>query len=94
MADYLARVELFGANSEHYETLHESMKGLGFDKTIVYSDGTVKNLPTGTYVGTLNNEVGVVRDNIRRVADPLSTKEAAVFVCDFVNWASFLYSNP
>ena len=91
MSDYLARVELFGAGPEDYESLHESMKSLGFNKTILYSDGKINALPSGTYVGTSGDAVGVIRDKIRRVADPLSTKEAAVFVCDFTNWASYLY---
>lgn len=92
MADFLVRVELFDADSEQYDSLYEGMELLGFSKKMPASDGTQRNLPTGTYVGAKNSDAASVRDSVRRVADPLSSKAAAVFVCEFTGWASYLYS--
>lgn len=93
MASYLARVELFGADADNYESLYEGMSALGFSKTITFPDGGVNNLPTGTYVGTFIDDVSVVRERIKVIANPLSNKPAAIFVCDYNNWAAYLYPN-
>lgn len=93
MADYLVRVELFDADGDEYETLHENMKAIGFSKTIQAPGSETRKLPTGTYIGTKIEAVADVRDAIRRVADPLSSKAAAVFVCAFTDWASYLYTD-
>lgn len=93
MADYLVRVELFDADSDEYEKLYEGMKSLGFKKTIQANGSPLRMLPTGTYVGTSQSAVADVRDWIRKVADPLSSKAAAIFVCEFTNWASYLYTD-
>jgi len=92
MANYFARVELFGADSEKYEALHEKMKSIGFLRTVTYSDGTNQALPTGSYVGSKATEITQVRDQIRGVADPFSSRNAAVFVCQMDNWAAYLYA--
>lgn len=91
MADYIARVELFDADSDKYESLYEGMKAIGFVKTIQASGSQVRMLPTGTYAGVIQLKVADVRDLIKRVADPLSSKPAAIFVCNFTDWASYLY---
>lgn len=93
MADYLVRVELFDADGEDYEKLHEAMQSIGFRKTIQAPVSKVRKLPTGTYVGASTSEVSDIRDAVRRISDPLSSKSAAVFVCEFTNWASYLYSD-
>ena len=91
MAEYFARVELFGADAERYEKLHEKMEGIGFLRTVAYSDGEMKELPTGSYAGIKNDSIGIIRDQISNVADALSTQNASVFVCRMDDWASYLY---
>lgn len=93
MPDYLVRVELFDAESEEYEKLHEAMESIGFRKTIQAPGSVVRKLPTGTYVGSSPSEVADVRDAVRRVSDPLSSKSSAIFVCEFTSWASYLYTD-
>ncbi|EKN4139364.1 endoribonuclease GhoS [Yersinia enterocolitica] len=93
MADYLVRVELFDANSEDYESLYDAMATLGFSKTIQSPGGVVRKLPTGTYVGVKATSVADVRDSVCKIANPLSSKAAAVFVCSFTDWASLLYAD-
>ena len=92
MTDYFVRIELFDAEGDEYEKLYEAMEGLGFKKTIQAPGGPLRALPTGTYVGQSQSEVAEVRDWIRKVANPLSSKDAAIFVCAFSNWASYLYT--
>lgn len=91
MADYFVRVELFDADAEEYETLYNKMSALGFSKTMPPTGSNKKSLPTGCYVGTSANDTSTVRGRVSNAADPLSSKPAAVFVCEFSNWASFLY---
>lgn len=91
MADYLVRVELFGAEGDEYERLYEGMMSLGLTKTIQSLGQPIKKLPTGTYVGIIQLSAAEVRDSVSRIANPLSKGDAAIFVCEFTNWASFLY---
>ncbi|MBL3524159.1 type V toxin-antitoxin system endoribonuclease antitoxin GhoS [Serratia plymuthica] len=92
MADYVARVELFDADGENYETLHEKMKSLGFKREVTYSDGSVYNLPIGTYHGSSNSTSEALRDAIGNIGSPLSSKKPAVFVAKIDGWAAYLYS--
>ncbi|OTA16867.1 hypothetical protein Xvie_01546 [Xenorhabdus vietnamensis] len=92
MATYMVRVEIFGAGLREYELLHESMKLIDFNRNIRSSDGQIMALPTGTYVGTSLNTAAQIRDKVKRLADPLSSKAAAIFVCQYGEWAAYLYS--
>lgn len=94
MAQYLVRVELFGASANGYEDLHEVMEALGLKRTVVFSDGELRAMPTGTYFGESSLSVEALRDRVRVVSKPLSPiKNAAVFACGVQphQWAAFLY---
>lgn len=91
MAEYFARVELFGADGEKYETLHEKMDSIGFLRTVMFSDGTPQSLPSGSYAGVKNADINQIREQISNVANPLSTMSASVFVCKIDDWAAYLY---
>ncbi|MBP1035850.1 hypothetical protein J8631_09790 [Serratia fonticola] len=91
MADYAARVEIFNASADDYESLHEGMKAIGFSKEIIGDSGKISALPDGMYVGSRSENEYDVREMIKRIADPLSSKSAAIFVCSFVEWSGWLY---
>ncbi|WP_275553679.1 type V toxin-antitoxin system endoribonuclease antitoxin GhoS [Mixta sp. Marseille-Q2659] len=91
MADYLVRVELFGAGGDEYQALHEAMSRLGFSRTMVFDQGEVMALPIGTYIGSSSHSTSTVRDLVKQVANPQSTKQAAIFVCRYDDWSAFLY---
>ncbi|PRA53201.1 MULTISPECIES: DUF2622 domain-containing protein [Pseudomonas] len=94
MAQYLVRVELFGANGEGYEDLHEKMEALGLKRSVVFDDGKTYAMPIGTYFGSSSLDSGSLRDKVRIVSKPLSpTKEAAIFACQVQDqhWSAFLY---
>ncbi|WP_182056544.1 type V toxin-antitoxin system endoribonuclease antitoxin GhoS [Pantoea sp. ME81] len=92
MADYLVRVEIFDASGEDYENLHKSMAAYGFKKTIVGDSGNEKQLPTGTYVGIRSEAAHEVRDKVKSISKPYSSKDPAIFVCRFDVWSGYLYS--
>ncbi len=92
MAEYFARVEIFGAEAEQYETLHERMEAIGFLRTVMYSDGKLQQLPNGSYAGVKDEDIGSIREQISRLSDPLSSIRASVFVCEMKSWAAYLYS--
>lgn len=94
MTQYLVRVELFGANANGYEDLHESMKALGLKRTVVFDDGKNYAMPIGTYFGDSGLGLEVLRERVRNASKPLSpTKDAAVFTCAIQpgQWSAFLY---
>ncbi|AOM41419.1 type V toxin-antitoxin system endoribonuclease antitoxin GhoS [Xenorhabdus hominickii] len=91
MATYMVRVEIFGAGLREYDALHEAMKLIDFSRTVRYPNGEVMALPTGTYVGVSLNSAAQIREKVRKLADPLSSKTAAVFVCQYGEWAAHLY---
>jgi len=90
MANFIVRVELYGADAERYDALYEKMSALGLSKEI-RDNGTTYDLPTGTYCGTFNASAEDVQSAVKSVADPLSTKAASIFVCSFNDWSAFLY---
>lgn len=92
MANFLVRVEIFNANSENYEALHKGMAGIGFSKTVTFTDGSLRDLPIGTYFGSSNSIPDIIRDQVKVVANPQSSKAAAVFVAQVSDWSAFLYS--
>ena len=52
MANYMARVELHEAGPEDYERLHADMQQRGYLRDMTGEDGTIYQLPTGTYFVT------------------------------------------
>ena len=90
MSNFLVRVELFEADGEKYELLHEKMLSIGFYRAIK-SDGSVLKLPTGTYVGLNDNSSDVIRDSVKYLADPLSSGDASIFVCRYDDYSARLY---
>ncbi|WP_432323426.1 type V toxin-antitoxin system endoribonuclease antitoxin GhoS [Yersinia enterocolitica] len=90
MANFLVRVELYDASSEHYDALYERMKAIGFHKE-VNQGGKTYDLPTGTYVGTFGVGAEAVRKMVSAIADQLSSKAASVFACSFEDWSAYLY---
>ncbi|WP_147479755.1 DUF2622 domain-containing protein [Pseudomonas syringae group genomosp. 3] len=94
MPQYLVRVELFGANSEHYERLHANMDAMGIEREITFDDQSRRQMPAGTYFGFRNLSLASVHDKVQKVADPLSpAKPAAIFVAATKDgeWSAFLY---
>jgi hypothetical protein len=94
MAQYLVRVELFGASSDDYERLHANMDATGIEREVSFSDGSRRQMPSGTYFGLSGLSVSSVRDRVKTFANPLSPqKEAAIFVCQIKDeeWSAFLY---
>lgn len=92
MANFLVRVELYDASSEHYDAMYERMRAIGFYKE-VNQNNKVYDLPTGTYFGTFSDNAESVRRSVSAIADKLSSKSASVFVCSFDDWAGFLYTS-
>ncbi|EJG0682723.1 DUF2622 domain-containing protein [Cronobacter sakazakii] len=92
MANFLVRVELYDASSEHYDDLYERMRAIGFHKE-VNQGGKTYDLPTGTYVGTFNVDSLAVRIMVSAIADQLSSKAASVFTCSFDDWSAYLYTS-
>ncbi|EBO4967657.1 DUF2622 domain-containing protein [Salmonella enterica] len=91
MATYLARVELYNADPEDYEQLHEYMLSLGFKRTIPHGDGSYNQLPDGTYISEKGGDISEIRSQISNYADRLSKYRASVFVCEFSQCAWYLY---
>ncbi|HCV38994.1 MAG TPA: DUF2622 domain-containing protein [Pseudomonas sp.] len=95
MAEYLVRVELFGANAEGYEDLHTRMEALGLKRSVGFGDGKNYAMPIGTYFGSSGFDVEALRDKVRGFSRSLSPiKDAAVFVCAVQpgQWSAFLYT--
>ncbi|MBS9422266.1 MULTISPECIES: type V toxin-antitoxin system endoribonuclease antitoxin GhoS [Photorhabdus] len=95
MANYLVRVEIYDADYSDYETLHKKMLAIGFYKYIKYSDGKSHDLPSGTYFGKSSLSPSQIRDKVKSVASPLSSKDPSLFVCKFQasEWSSLLYAS-
>ena len=49
MAQFMVRVELYGADEDDYETLHKAMEGEGFSRQISSADDVLYHLPTAEY---------------------------------------------
>jgi hypothetical protein len=91
MADFMVRVELLKADWEDYDELHAGMELLGLKKTVVFSDGSIRKLPIGTYFGTSSLEITDLRERIRTLATPLSAHGGPwIFVSQSENWSAWL----
>lgn len=91
MANYLVRVELYDADASDYDALHDAMELLHMHKYFRTDAMSVKALPNGTYIGQSTLSALSLRDSVQRAAAPLSSKSPSIFVCEFSNWASYLY---
>ncbi|MDE1488947.1 DUF2622 domain-containing protein [Xenorhabdus bovienii] len=91
MKNYLARIEIYDADEADYETLHKKMKALGFSREIEFK-GVRYDMPDATYVtskpGIKCSKLG---EMISNVADPLSSKTASIFVCQYDDWSAYLH---
>lgn len=94
MAEYMARVELFRADGEDYADLHEKMESLGLKRTVRFDDGKTYDMPIGTYFGTSSLSTSVLRDRVKSISDPLTSRQSAsIFLCRVQDqeWSAFLY---
>ncbi|ODQ07176.1 MULTISPECIES: hypothetical protein [unclassified Shigella] len=91
MASYLVRIEIYDADIDDYNSLHESMEFLHMYKYFDNNEGVRKDLPDGTYVGNSGLSAVNLRNEINKFANPLSSQSPSIFVCEFSNWASLLY---
>lgn len=91
MAEYMVRVELLKADWDDYEDLHAGMESLGLNKTIAFSDGSIRKLPIGTYYGSSKLEITDLRERIRNLATPLSAHNGPwIFVSQSDTWSAWL----
>lgn len=91
---YIARVEIFDAEPEDYDSLHESMRGIGFVRSIKYSDGISRKLPSGTYSSTGSfTSMSEALEKILKASKPLSSKGPAVIVFEVERWGASLYKD-
>jgi len=74
---YLARVTIHNGSYDEYETLHASMKALGFVRYIRGAKGSYYWLPDATYVGESANDGPTVREQISRAAAAAAPSKAA-----------------
>jgi len=96
MANYMVRIELFKAGGEDYTGLHEKMEAIGLKRTILFDDGKLHAMPTGTYFGASDLGLEPLRDKVCAISNPLSpSKNASVFICraqdNHQQWSSYLY---
>ncbi|SIR83845.1 hypothetical protein SAMN05216509_5314 [Pseudomonas sp. B10] len=91
MAEYLVRVELFNANADDYNELHEKMKNKGLVRQIKSDGGVFYEMPSGTYFGSSELSALDLQVWVSGMADPHSSpKRAAVFVGQLSDWSAFL----
>ena len=91
MALYLVRVELFNANGEDYNELHDQMERRGLYRQIKADNGGLYDMPSGTYFGESELSTVKLQEWVSSMADPHSHPTAAsVFVAQVGDWQSFL----
>ncbi|UVK81327.1 hypothetical protein LOY46_17330 [Pseudomonas sichuanensis] len=94
MAEYLVRVELFNANAEEYNQLHEQLGTLGLFRQIRADNGVYYDMPSGTYFGESGLGPAELQVRVSREADRLSHPRAAsVFVARLTDWQSSLHQS-
>ena len=83
MANYIARVELHSATYDDYNTLHGYMGQMGYVRTIVGSDGTRYQLPTGTYV--IRDTNLTQKDALNRAGEAAKAtgKKSSIIIADW-----------
>ena len=80
MAQFIARVELYGANGEDYSKLHAAMERGGFSRTITLQDGSVHQLPTAEYFREGISTTEAVLNEVRSAASTVSRSFGAIVV--------------
>jgi hypothetical protein len=78
---FTTRVELHNATYSDYETLHESMRKEGFNRTIRSDDGIAYHLPTAEYDYPGNATRNNVLERAKRAA-ATTGKSAGVLVSE------------
>jgi hypothetical protein len=81
VADFFTRVELHGADSDDYETLHAAMRARGFFQAIIGHDGKTKRiLPPAEYHKRSADTCTQVRDQAREAAQTTKLKNTVLSV--------------
>ncbi|QIF97645.1 DUF2622 domain-containing protein [Proteus terrae] len=92
MANFIVRIELYNADYDDYESLHQKMEGIRFYRKIKYPNGKEYDLPNGTYFGVSSQTASQLLESITRISKPLSKlKGPSIFIGAFGDWASSLY---
>lgn len=92
MATYFIRIEIYDAEIEQYEALHEAMRDLRMYKYVTGS-GILDSraLPDGCYLGTSSLSTDGVRDTVLTISRVFSSKEPSVFVAQVNEWSANLH---
>jgi hypothetical protein len=80
VAQFIARVELYGANGEDYSKLHAAMERIGFSRTITLQDGSVRQLPTAEYFREGISTTEAILTEVRSAASTVSRNFGAIVV--------------
>lgn len=102
MAKYIVRVELHGAELEHYKALHEAMFDIGFDRFIHPDVSAYESyvLPTAEYFSdTSTLSVDKVFEQIKEIATKINPQKqfkpfVLLSVLADVRWDLYLASDP
>ncbi|WP_340618249.1 DUF2622 domain-containing protein [Xenorhabdus entomophaga] len=82
--NYLVRVEIYDADYNQYDLLHEKMLAIGFRRTLTRTiTRKVYDLPDGTYFGKSSLSPIKICAKIKSIAEPLSRKSPSIIVCRF-----------
>ncbi len=68
MSEFTVRVELYDANSDDYDKLHESMGSFGYSRMITDGNGVRYYLPTAEYTTTKATTSADIREQVTRIA--------------------------
>lgn len=66
--DFVVRITIHEGSEKDYETLHDQMARLGFNRTILGADGNHYQLPDATYVGISHLSTPQLRDVVASTA--------------------------
>jgi type IV secretory pathway protease TraF len=80
VAQFIARVELYGASGEDYSKLHAAMERIGFSRTITLQDGSVRQLPTAEYFREDISTTEAILTEVRSAASTVSRNFGAIVV--------------
>lgn len=80
MPNFLVRVELHGASSTDYTTLHSTMINAGFSRRIHGDDGRNYQLPTAEYLINTSQTIEQVRDRAYTAANIVRANPAVLAV--------------
>jgi len=87
LANAIVRVELHGATTEaQYQTLHQAMAAIGFERAITGGRGARYQLPTAMYYSTRYPSVQAARDAAWTAASRIGLARAVVAAGSEVAW--------